>query len=490
MTEGNITLSVVANDVGILDAADDLKNGRRAAKARLIDNLANHLVEHFKLATTPLWNLYCYTGSIYRECENEVRSLIESYGRAYNISEYINKNVVNEVIDKVKRLTYIGTARIERSKWWLALRNGLLNIKAWVEDGQVELKEYDPAVFKTAYINAELREIPDGMDVDNWFEYGPKLCPNIHKAFIDWVGPENARVLYEIVGYTLWPDYPLHIAIMLVGEGSNGKSTFLTLLRTFLGRGNYVSIPLQTLTTNRFIIGDLYGKLANLFPDLPKAPLINTGIFKALTGQDEVYADVKHKKGFTFINYAKMIFSANELPEVKDQTYAFWRRWVVVEFPNRFEPNPDFINQLTTDDELAGLLIMALHALRDLLRRKQFTINGNFKEYWMRRANTVYAFVQDVIEACTNLTECWISATDLYNAYVAYCEDNDVEAYTQTKFTIELKRLLGGRIKAARKKVDGKLTRGYFGIRLKPPYGQEEEPEGLEEWMREDPLGW
>ncbi len=54
-----------------------------------------------------------------------------------------------------------------------------------------------------------------------------------------------------------------------------------------------------------------------------------------LTGEDEICADRKFRDPICSKNYTKLIFSADELPEVINQTYAFWRRWIVVEFSNR-----------------------------------------------------------------------------------------------------------------------------------------------------------
>ncbi|RLG56360.1 MAG: hypothetical protein DRN95_06880 [Candidatus Hydrothermarchaeota archaeon] len=478
-----VNLSVIAGDSSLESVINKVIAGEKGAKSQLIDTLANHIVDHYHIVTSPQWNLYCYANGVYVECENDVRQLIEEYGSFYGVSHHITTRVVNEIIEKVKRLTYRSPADLEPSRWYLALENGLLNVKKWVTEGELTLEEYNPKVFKRAKINAEFTPPPEGMNEDNWFEYGPKLCPNIHNAFVSWVGPNNARLLYEIVGYCLWPDYPIHVAFMLVGEGSNGKSTFINLLRTFLGHGNYASIPLQLLTTNRFLIGELYGKLANVFPDLPKTPLINTGIFKALTGQDEVYADIKHKKGFSFVNYAKMICSANELPAVTDNTYAFWRRWVVVEFPNRFPPDPNFIHTFTTRDELNGLLIMTLHALRALLKRGSFTVVGDFKETWLRRANSVYAFIQDMVEFCGDTRDCYTPKDELYAAYADWCADNDVTAVSQTKFTQEFKRLTGSKARLGKVREGGKLTRVWYGVRLKYEVAEEEEPVGLQQYL-------
>ena len=100
---------------------------------------------------------------------------------------------------------------------------------------------------------------------------------------------------------------------MLYGSGKNGKTTFLNLLVRFLGEDNVVNVSLQDLLYNRFSKAKLYGKLANIYDDIPNTKLTGTGNFKILTGKGRVWADLKFKSGFEFVNYAKLIFSCNEL---------------------------------------------------------------------------------------------------------------------------------------------------------------------------------
>jgi phage/plasmid-associated DNA primase len=90
------------------------------------------------------------------------------------------------------------------------------------------------------------------------------------------------------------------------------------MLREILGEHNIASVPLQAFTNldYRFLWTRLVGKLANIFADLPKAALSYTGVFKVLTGEDCLDLDRKSREPIgCYTNYAKMIFSANELPK-------------------------------------------------------------------------------------------------------------------------------------------------------------------------------
>jgi hypothetical protein len=214
-------------------------------------------------------------------------------------------------------------------------------------------------------------------------EYAPEAV----MIFKSWVGEETWVLLFEVVGYCLIPDYPLNTAFMFCGDGANGKSTYLRLLKVILGEHNVTGHSLQELCTYRFAAAELYHKLANIYPDLPPKGIPDMGMFKALTGEDWISAPRKFKDALYMKNYAKLIFSANETPDVNDQSYANWRRWVVIEFPNRFPNNPRFFEENFKPDLIERIIVLGLLAFWLVWHRKSFSVKGSaqeFKEAWMR----------------------------------------------------------------------------------------------------------
>jgi len=83
----------------------------------------------------------------------------------------------------------------------------------------------------------------------------------------------------------------------------------------FLGRRNVAAKTLQRIEGNRFSIGGLFGKLANICADLPAQDLSSTAMFKSLTGGDEVTGEHKFLNEFAFTPFARLIFSANRPPK-------------------------------------------------------------------------------------------------------------------------------------------------------------------------------
>jgi putative DNA primase/helicase len=96
-------------------------------------------------------------------------------------------------------------------------------------------------------------------------------------------------------------------------------------------------------------------KKANVFADIPPLKLKSTDIIKSLTGYtDKISGEQKFKDTFEFVNGAKLIFSANQLPGVDDESDAFWNRVILIEFPHKFEGKKDdkeLIKKLTTPED-------------------------------------------------------------------------------------------------------------------------------------------
>ena len=69
------------------------------------------------------------------------------------------------------------------------------------------------------------------------------------------------------------------------GIGSNGKSTFLTILRNMIGINNTTSIPMQLFQKNQFIGYELRGKCANISADGGTEPITKTGYIKSVLGK-------------------------------------------------------------------------------------------------------------------------------------------------------------------------------------------------------------
>ena len=358
--------------------------------------------------------LYYESGVYNRLGEKFISAWIERRMHEARCCQYMKTHLVTEVINAIIRSTYVDRSIFEESPELICMDNGILNI---------ETNEFIPHSPDYHF----LVKLP--------VEYDPKAeCPVFDKFLAEILpGQKDRDSLTEFIGYCLYRKLPLHKSFMLVGSGSNGKSTFLGMLKTMLGDRNVACIGLQDLEGN-FTLSALYGKLANIYPDLSNAAMKQTGKFKALTGGDGLTTDVKFKDHMTTTFTLKMIFSCNEIPRViSDDTDAYFRRWCVITFPAKFTKetaDPLLGEKLTAKKEISGIFNKAILALGRLLKNKAFSNDDGIeaaRESYIRMSDPIKAFVMDEMEDDESgrleiNPEGFIPKQELYSMYLGYCK--------------------------------------------------------------------
>lgn len=182
---------------------------------------------------------------------------------------------------------------------------------------------------------------------------------------------------------------------------------------------------------------------AAAYGDLKSTKLSETGNFKVLTAGDSVTGEHKFGQPFKFRNFAKLIFSANLIPESDDKTDAFYRRWVIIPFDKRFGngyEDTELANKLTTPEELSGLLNLALTGLQRLRAEGGFhnkTTDQIRREYEENTGDVNAFLMQECIVDTQNTDYCTLT-TDLYAAYVNFCKGRCVMPLDNGKFGREL----------------------------------------------------
>jgi len=371
--------------------------------------------------------IFCYDAGtgIYNEGGDE---LIRE-GVTRRLGRSSGEHVKNEVVGHIRDSTLTEQSAFNKHTSLLHMENGIFDLSQVDGNGdttELRLKGFDPEIISTTKM--PIRYV-DGADCSKFREFLGQI-----------LAPSDALLMQEIFGWCLLKDYRFQKSVMCVGDGSNGKSTLLGVLKEFLGWDNAVSIPLQELS-RRFTPAQLFGKLANIHSDLPGKALSETGIFKMLTGGDPITAEVKYKAKFiTFRNYAKLIFSTNMIPKSPDETDAFFRRWILINFPNKFEGDTDdtlLLKKITTPEELSGIFNWALIGLRRLLVRGNFDHRETEKvrDEYQRMASPIYAFTKDRIKVDP---EGWISKEDFYNSFVDYCKSEGLPVISKSVVGKEL----------------------------------------------------
>jgi putative DNA primase/helicase len=339
----------------------------------------------------------------------------------------------------------------------VAVENGLVYLNA-AADGADDDARRDLEPEDYALTRLPVKYDPDAT-ADEWTDYVD-----------EWAEDGRADALQEYVGYCLHVGaVPIHRALLLVGSGSNGKGTFLYVVRALLGRDNTSSIELQTLANEKDAVADFYGSLANIDDDLSARKLgQGLGMFKKLVAGDRVRARRLYEDGFEFDAVGKHLYAANEVPQVDvaDDDEAFWRRWLLVEFPNEYPPGEresDLRDRLTEPDALSGVLNWAIDGWVRLLDQGHFTGEEQYaqakRERWQAWGDSVDKFVSECVEHDPDAEN--VSTSDVHRVYAAWCRENGERPASQQKLTAKLKNEDLDYAKRVRPGGTGTPTRGY-----------------------------
>ncbi len=296
-------------------------------------------------------------------------------------------------------------------------------------------------------------------------------CPMWDK-FVSEVFPgDSEAIAWEIPAWLMTPDTSIQKAILLMGDGANGKSTYLRAVLAFIGKHNTAAVSLHRLENDRFSAARLIGKLASICPDLPSTDLASTSVFKAITGGDALQAEYKFKESFDFIPYARLVFSANHPPKSQDASPAFFRRWLVMAFERTFaEDAPDTIPSdeldamLANPTELSGVLNKALEAIARI-RTRGFSESSSTSRAMdeFRQATDPLAVWLD---RNTFLQTDGVTPQDhLHREYCRNCTDLGRPIISKTAFGRAMKKLRPT-VTDYQRTVNGGLTWCYIGLSL------------------------
>ena len=441
-----------------------LAQGKRR---QVTEEIVATIKEHETIKTTrndDKPEMWIYQEGIYKP---NARSTIKQYARSI-LGEAYTTHLGNEITAKIEADTYVDEDEFfneqNKNPYLLPVQNGLLNLK------NRDLQSFTPKIAYFNKINASYKPSAD--------------CPSIKRFLREILGSEeDYKVIQELSGYILVREYKYEKAFMLYGShGRNGKSKLLELLTRFVGSDNLSGVSLQDLERDDFALSSLHNKLVNISGDISNEAIKDAGRFKSLTGRDTLSANRKYRSRIEFINYAKVVFAANELPPVYTLSDSFWLRWVLVDFPYQFLPEKELqcvsegavskvkpqdqsiIEKITTQEELDGFLNFALEGLERLEQNRDFSQTDTAAEVrkrWQRQSNSVAAFIEDCVEESA---DDYISKREFVKRYKEYCDTHRAKQMSDQTIKITLKEKLG--VSESHIRVDDGRIHVWSGVRF------------------------
>lgn len=363
---------------------------------------------------------YSFNGGVYREMsEMEAQRLVQE-------KMLPNEAKMSQIIDAERQwrlLIQLDIRELNANPYIINVHNGLYNVL------ENKLEPHKPDYYSTVQLHVDYDENAD--------------CPLFKKFLEESMGGDMAQValIQEMLGYFLIPVNSAQKCFVIVGVAAAGKSVLLRVLNDILlGRQNVSNVSWQALN-ERFKTAELFGKLANIFADLPTKNIDDNGIFKALVGEDYLTVEKKNKNPFSFQSSARLLFSCNSIPKnYGDRSEGFYRRLIIIRF-NHTVPqdkrDPELLEKFR--QEADGIFQFALEGLRRLMNNhymfSETQVNADELQQYREESDSVLSFVK---ECCKLDVSYAVGSTELFNYYKGYCEECGLKPYSQKSFVQQL----------------------------------------------------
>lgn len=365
----------------------------------------------------------------------------DHYKFNYNLVEELSIIELDDITIKERKETseYIRLKAPKKQfadKRYIVVKNGILD----VETGDLSSHSKDYII--PNYINFKYNKDAYHADLDCMLNN--VSCNN----------KEVRSMLEETLGYCLYRENTEQVAIILTGEGKNGKSTILNLFQSVLGEDNYSSEPLEKLG-DRFSLANLFGKLANIADDIDSSGKVNSAEFKRVCVKGTQSAEFKNKDKFKFVSYATPIFTANSIPRIGqgEDAEAVNRRIKIVPFEAEFSPeSPNYDKnieeKISTPEAREYMLKLAVDGLLRVLEHgftKCALADEEKQEYIYENDpySAFFAFIDDKYEDVVNEYIIKEYTRNIYIDFEGFCITNGYTEYTRTAFGKRVKSYYG-----------------------------------------------
>lgn len=402
------------------------------------DEFAKFLMNEYKIIKIN-GQLHIFKDGVYTYGYDEIQA------EMINHISNLNKQKRSEVMAYLDLLIRNDTKT--SSAEWIAFKNGIYNIET------EEFKEFSSDIIITNKIN---------------YNYVPNAYSEIADKTLNKLACQKEQIrslLEEVIGYCFYRRNELRKSFLMTGEARGGKSSFLNMITQLIGGENTCALDLKELG-DRFKTAEIFGKLAVIGDDIGDEFIPNPAIFKKVVSGDRINAERKGQNPFDFSPYAKLLFSANTIPRIKDKSGAVIDRLIIVPFNAKFsKDDPDydpFIKyKLQADEVMEYLIQIGLQGLNRVLKNQSFTIcedvQKSIKEY-EENNNPILLFFKEITE-----DEVLEQPTKfVYQKYIEFCLSNSFQQLSNIEFSKQVKKYYGCDIKI--KNINNKSMRCFVEI--------------------------
>jgi putative DNA primase/helicase len=398
--------------------------------------------------------IWVWSGTHYEEMSNEE---LKNFAQKH-FEPYASAAMRGEFLDLVQ------CTNLVQQEIWNAGTFGKINLK----NGVLDLEKMELSPHSKDY----------GFKYVLPYDYDPKAKAPRFLKFLEEVCGGNEiliNTLLEFGGYALSGAHcKYHKALVLEGEGNNGKSTFIEVLKDLAGRKSFSALAFKDLdqTERR---SALDGVLFNITEETP-SKINDTTSFKNLISGGDLQLRKLYKNAYFIKNKAKLIFSCNEMPMSSDNSRGFFRRFLIVPFNVKFSKALGNIDLDIGDrlrQELPGVLNLFLEGYQRLVRQGGFSKQEDDDqdlERYQEAIDPLVVWIKETLIVHPLPSEQFVSATALFESFRTWCEKNgfDPRVKNAVSLGIQIRRYIPD-IERRRvfRREDGTVVRRIKGLSLK-----------------------
>lgn len=441
-------------DGGVGEGVPPTKVERNATKKTIgYYKYAEQLMSEYDFISHISGEIYYYAKGIYqRHGEKLIRKKCRQYWKEIGICNKDISEIISIVRDDTTELPQDSNQDIFDNIFdKIILKNGMYDFD------KMEFVDWDPAVKST---------IKHPVFFDS-----KKKCPKFNAFLKSCFGGDKVRMsqVVEMMALAFIKRYVVQKGYVNYGIGSNGKGTFLSVLRNMLGIQNTCSVPMQSFQKNQFVGFELHGKCANISADGGTEAVQQTGFIKSVLGGDAVRCEEKFHSPFDFVPFVTLIFTFNELPAVRDSSDGFARKIQPILWDKRFygKDRDVEVDKIAFDsNEKSGIFNKLVPVIKRLLDTRQLQYENTVQEtkmIWLSRSDSFFRFRNECITMGKNYR---INTKKLREGYEKFCEQSGMTLIHEKQFFNKISEMVGN-AKPINTRFDGEYVRMWLGFTLK-----------------------
>ena len=286
---------------------------------------------------TALLFFYDFSKGIYTSNDDYIKTCIKKIEIRYKLTK------LKDVTEDLRANTSF--RKPQRLDYLIAVGNGLFNTKT------KELEPFDPKHFITAKVDTNYNT----KALTNY-----ELIKNTYFNFDEWLksiacnDDEIVTLLWQLINEAVNPNKTRRKIAIMLGNGTNGKSTFRQMMINLIGDIN-ISVSTPHELQSRFGLTSLEGKICNYGDEVGTKPLDEMDKLKSISSGESVNYERKNKDVRNYDFKTLLMFNSNEIPPIKDKSDAVLNRLLIIPFKANFEGVKD---ESIKDEKLNNKIIL------------------------------------------------------------------------------------------------------------------------------------